>query len=326
MAGSLAPRTRASRPGRRPSVNPDEVDSHLEVAEDSDSKPPNCEPSDPPSQRLLTQALAAENSADPPPPSWQGGAATPTGQSNPGDPSLSGGEGNGGTPGSVPDRSVGGPGEDVAASGGGAGDSEDVESASFSSEGEEDKSPAAKSRAIAPHPAWERPEVPLSDARQQGITTDQTARWWFLRIARALELASRGAPPAVHPETFDSAVIPSLPMSRYVAHIGRHFNASIDVFLAALIYLDNLARENVIVVSPRNVHRLFLGAAVVAAKFWEDGFLKNSHYGLAGGVRLAEMNRLESKMLLMLRWHLTIDPATLVAYRQGVGNVELEDR
>jgi len=286
----------------------------LEATEDTDSKPPQCEPSDLPPQRLLTQALAASGFEEPG--ARQGDAVGPAAL---GDPSPSREEL--GTPGSVPVRSVGSPGFD-----GGGGGSEEEESESYSTDGEENKSPAAKSRAVAPHPAWERSEIPLSDARQQGITTHQTAHWWFLRIARALELASRGAPPAVEPETFDSAVIPSLPLSRYVAHIGKNFNASTDVFLAALIYLDNLARESIIVVSPRNVHRLFLAASVVAAKFWEDGFMKNSHYGLAGGVRLAEMNRLESKMLLMLRWHLTIEPATLVAYRQGVGNVELEDR
>jgi len=93
----------------------------------------------------------------------------------------------------------------------------------------------------------------------------------------------------------------------YVHRLITYMDCSKSAFLVALVYLDRLARRDQrLVVSPYNVHRLVLTATVIATKFLDDSVYKNSHYAYVGGItQIEEMNRLEREMLAILQYDLS---------------------
>jgi hypothetical protein len=62
------------------------------------------------------------------------------------------------------------------------------------------------------------------------------------------------------------------------------------VILGVLMYLDEIQRENAdektgtLFMEWSNIHRLFLSAFVISAKFWEDGCYPNRYMARVGGV------------------------------------------
>lgn len=64
-----------------------------------------------------------------------------------------------------------------------------------------------------------------------------------------------------------------------------------ECFLVALIYIDKLNMMHYdVTVDQRSVHRLFLTALVLAAKFYDDRYYKNSYYSRVGGIPNVELN------------------------------------
>jgi hypothetical protein len=63
------------------------------------------------------------------------------------------------------------------------------------------------------------------------------------------------------------------------------------------------------------MYRLLLIAAVLAAKFYDDKFYKNSYYAEVGGISLAELNELEHLFLDYLEFKLVLDPEEYEMYK-----------
>lgn len=75
----------------------------------------------------------------------------------------------------------------------------------------------------------------------------------------------------------------------------RYMNCSPSTFIYALILIDRVLEYNPgFVLHSQNVHRILLAANVVAAKYLDDFFYKNSFYANVGGVPLRLLNELEA--------------------------------
>lgn len=109
---------------------------------------------------------------------------------------------------------------------------------------------------------------------------------------------------------FDSSQIPPIGVHPYLSRLCATFRCSDATFIAALIVVDRVLGYDGgrLPITMRNVHRLFLGALVVAVKYHEDLVYANSHYAKSGGVRLREVNRLERTILLALDFDLRVSP------------------
>ena len=80
-----------------------------------------------------------------------------------------------------------------------------------------------------------------------------------------------------------------------------------ETYVLALIYLDRAtAIKKDLVLSNSCIHRLFFTALVVAAKFFEDKYYKNSYYCKVGGISNAELNTLEIELLAYLDFKLYV--------------------
>jgi hypothetical protein len=120
--------------------------------------------------------------------------------------------------------------------------------------------------------------------------------------------------------SFDSATCPSLSLHDYVALMFTYMRCSTESYVAAVVYIDRLVERQKFVVSERNVHRLFLTAVVLAAKFQDDYFCDNRYYSMVGGIALPELNLLERRMVKMLGYRLQVTPEEYDNYREMVVN------
>jgi hypothetical protein len=75
----------------------------------------------------------------------------------------------------------------------------------------------------------------------------------------------------------------------------KYMNASLSVYIYALLLLDRAQEYNPnFLIHKRNIHRLLLVSNLVAAKYIDDLYYKNSFYATVGGVTLKVLNELET--------------------------------
>ena len=84
-----------------------------------------------------------------------------------------------------------------------------------------------------------------------------------------------------------------LPHKYLSTHLGmvKYMNASVSVYVYALVLLDRAHEFNpAFTIHRKNIHRLLLASNVIAVKYLDDMFYKNSFYASVGGVSLKVLN------------------------------------
>lgn len=93
-----------------------------------------------------------------------------------------------------------------------------------------------------------------------------------------------------------------------------------DCFILSLIYLDRIANsKSKDYISSFTIHKLFLTGTVIAAKFIDDKFYKNSYYAEVGGVSNLEMNSLEMAFLQEIDFELFVEKELYDLYVKTLG-------
>jgi hypothetical protein len=60
------------------------------------------------------------------------------------------------------------------------------------------------------------------------------------------------------------------------------------------------------VLTLRNIHRLLIVSVIV--KILDDEYYKNTYYATIGGLSVREFNQLEMEFLMLIKFHMYIDP------------------
>jgi len=114
---------------------------------------------------------------------------------------------------------------------------------------------------------------------------------------------------------FHSKCVPPMSVVAYMARLHQYFGCSSTCYVLALVYVDRLVKRCPdIVISPLCCHRLLFASVVVAAKFHDDLFYSNAHYSKVGGVRVAELNGMELRLMNLLGWQLQVSPEEYETY------------
>ena len=109
---------------------------------------------------------------------------------------------------------------------------------------------------------------------------------------------------------------PNISIRLYLKRLEEYMKCSEESFILALIYLDRItARDRNFVINSYCIHRLFLSGLVIAAKFFEDKYYKNSYYARVGGISNPELNVLESQFLQMIDFKLFVSTEEYENYR-----------
>eukprot|EP01063_Lacrimia_lanifica_P033246 TRINITY_DN585_c1_g2_i10.p1 TRINITY_DN585_c1_g2~~TRINITY_DN585_c1_g2_i10.p1 ORF type:complete len:236 (+),score=54.24 TRINITY_DN585_c1_g2_i10:51-758(+) len=99
--------------------------------------------------------------------------------------------------------------------------------------------------------------------------------------------------------------VPRRTTEAFLAHWRKVIACSDASFVLSRVYLDRCG----VALTSRNKHLLLLTALVLAAKFQDDEFDTNAHYGQAGGVTLRLMNTLEEAFLAACEWDFYVAPS-----------------
>lgn len=102
---------------------------------------------------------------------------------------------------------------------------------------------------------------------------------------------------------FDASRMPTISMQDYARRLQQGFRCSRESYILCLVYVERiLERNDGLVVTASNVHRLFLTALVIALKYNDDIHGRNSFYATIGGVIKSELATMEACFMRMLGW------------------------
>ncbi|KAL8925214.1 MAG: hypothetical protein Q9172_002319 [Xanthocarpia lactea] len=106
---------------------------------------------------------------------------------------------------------------------------------------------------------------------------------------------------------FYSKVPPPIPLEEYLLRLQKYCPMSTSVYLAAGLYIYQLAViQRSIPVTARNVHRLLLGALRVAGKAVDDTNFRHKRFAHVGGVTEPELGRLEIAFCFLTNFDLRV--------------------
>jgi len=111
-----------------------------------------------------------------------------------------------------------------------------------------------------------------------------------------------------HVTRFHALRTPSITIKYYLERISKYTICSEEVFTIALIYIDRLIKRNGnALVNSVTIHRLLITSIMLGAKFFDDHYYNNAHFGKVGGVSCMEMNLLEIEFLFLINFNLSVE-------------------
>ena len=107
---------------------------------------------------------------------------------------------------------------------------------------------------------------------------------------------------------------PKISIEDYLNRIRKYSKLEDSTLIIALIYIDRLLKNQKIVLSIFNVHRILLTAILLAIKYNEDEIYDNSFFARIFGITTKELNKLENKFLDLIEFKLFITKKTFQLY------------
>jgi len=105
----------------------------------------------------------------------------------------------------------------------------------------------------------------------------------------------------------------------YLIRIADYTNCSNESLIFSLIFIDKLIAKNPkFMVTSQNVDYLVLTSIVIAVKFYDDQFYKNSFYAQVGGVSCKSLMRLEMLFLQEIEFELFVEKSLYTKYCQSL--------
>ena len=132
-----------------------------------------------------------------------------------------------------------------------------------------------------------------------------------------LRLHSLLAPvPFLLPSHFFATRVPDISLGGYLDRIMEYCPTSSSAWILSFIYISRLLEKwGAGFLHEGSVHRVVLASVVLASKFCDDKYKKNSFYALVGGVTREEMNALEVELLERLEYRLYVSTEEFQEFR-----------
>jgi hypothetical protein len=106
---------------------------------------------------------------------------------------------------------------------------------------------------------------------------------------------------------FHSISVPPVSILSYLARIHKYSQCSDACLVLALVFIDRLVKMRPeFKVSKPCVHRLVATCVLMAIKVHDDIYYSNAYYGRVMGIRTSELNKLESCLLGLVGWKVSV--------------------
>ncbi|KAF9789568.1 hypothetical protein BJ322DRAFT_1042985 [Thelephora terrestris] len=116
--------------------------------------------------------------------------------------------------------------------------------------------------------------------------------------------SSRGRCKTRHPKANDFA--------EFAANVIGRAEVPIAVLLVTLVYINRSRPHLSVEAEEWALHRVFLGALILASKFTNDSTLQNVHWAIATGIfGKRDVGRIEREFLEVLDWDLTVSESEI---------------
>ena len=96
---------------------------------------------------------------------------------------------------------------------------------------------------------------------------------------------------------FTAKSIPKISIFDYLVRILKYSFIERNTLIISLIYIDRLCELSKITLTYYNIHRILVGAILIAIKYNEDSIYNNKYYSEVAGVSLNELNLIENKFI-----------------------------
>jgi len=117
-----------------------------------------------------------------------------------------------------------------------------------------------------------------------------------------------------------------LKIKPFLTRIANYSGCSNESLVLSLIYIDRLTVNNdKYMMTSHSFQRLVMTSILIAVKFYDDVFYKNSFYGIVGGVSCKELNMLEMRFLFEIKFDLFVRKRLYTRYHNCLQNAILDE-
>jgi hypothetical protein len=111
----------------------------------------------------------------------------------------------------------------------------------------------------------------------------------------------------------------------YLNHLYKYSQASEEIFIIMLIYIDRLKTNRKICLNYFNIYKLILAAFVVAIKFNYDEVFSLDFYSKLGGVSQKELASLEYDFTTLLNFKFYVEEKIFTKYNNFLRTIDSDD-
>ena len=108
--------------------------------------------------------------------------------------------------------------------------------------------------------------------------------------------------------------IPDISIENYLNRVQKYTKLENSTLIIALIYTDRVLGNKNIKLSKHNIFKILLTAILIAIKYNEDEIYDNYYFAQIFGVKITELNKLESEFLDLIGFELFISKKELLLY------------
>ena len=114
---------------------------------------------------------------------------------------------------------------------------------------------------------------------------------------------------------FNIQKIPKLSIGDFIYRITYYTKISEVTLISSLILMESYCKNNNIILTVYNIHRLLFISIMVNIKFMEDKHFLNSFYAMICDVKLSYLNKMEYEFLSGIQFQLLINKNVYYKYR-----------
>ena len=119
---------------------------------------------------------------------------------------------------------------------------------------------------------------------------------------------------------FDLNGNPSISLYDYLYRIVKYTKIKDNTLITALIYIDIISAKNKFVITHYNIYKILFIAIILASKHSEDNFLTNKLYSEIGGIQVKELELLEKKFSIIIRFKFSLEKILFEKYSKYINN------
>jgi hypothetical protein len=102
----------------------------------------------------------------------------------------------------------------------------------------------------------------------------------------------------------------------FIERMKKYMKIDEMTFILGLIYLERFCKKSKIVLTQFNIYRLYFISVLIALKYQEDIYFKNTFYAKICGVNISNLNKMEYEFAIGINFDFYVDLLLFNKYKQ----------